>query len=118
MTADNQNNPFQPTVSGLASESSKEVSKDRAAYNLISDTITGVNARKGDNAFQAKMTIGSVLLFAAIGVAIVSLMTSWQLPWYAGALVGSFVGMVVGILASGIILMIYRTIRHIQGKHD
>ena len=118
MTAEDQDNPFRPTVQGVDQVPSKDVPSERAAYNIISDTIIGVNARKGDNAFQAKVTFGSVLLFASVGIAIVLLKPDWNLPWFAGALVGAFVGLVFGILASGIILMIYRTMRHIQGKHD
>jgi hypothetical protein len=118
MTAEDQDNPFRPTVQGVDAVPSKEVSNERAAYNIVSDTIVGVNARKGDNTFQAKATFGSVLLFATVGIAIVLLKPDWNLPWFAGALFGAFVGLVFGILASGIILMIYRTMRHIQGKHD
>lgn len=118
MTAEDQDNPFRPTVQGVDQVPSKDVPSERAAYNIISDTIIGVNARKGDNAFQAKVSFGSVLLFATVGIAIVLLKPDWNLPWFAGALVGAFVGLVFGILASGIILMIYRTMRHIQGKHD
>jgi hypothetical protein len=118
MTAEDQENPFQPTVSGIEEVASNKISNERAAYNIVSDTVVGVNARKGDNAFQAKMTFGSVLLFASVGVVLVLLSPTWNLPWYAGALVGSFVGLVLGILVSGIILMIYRTMRHLQGKHD
>lgn len=118
MTANDQQNPFQPTASGLEKASPKEVSNERAAYNIISDTVVGLNVRKGDNAFQAKVTFGSVLLFASLGIGLVLLKADWKLPWYAGALIGSFIGLVLGILASGIFLMIYRTIRHLQGKHD
>lgn len=118
MTVEDQDNPFRPTVQGVEKIQPKDVPSERAAYNIISDTIIGVNARKGDNAFQAKVTFGSVLLFATVGIASVLLKQDWNLPWFAGALVGAFVGLVFGILASGIILMIYRTMRHIQGKHD
>ena len=118
MSADDQDNPFQPTVSGLEKAPSKEVSSETAAYNIITDTVFGLNARKRDNAFQAKVTFGSVVLFAIIGITVVLLNSSWKLPWFAGALVGSFAGLVLGILTSGIMLMIYRTMRHLQGKHD
>ena len=90
MSADDQDNPFRPNVSGLEKTPSKEVSSERAAYNIITDTVFGLNARKRDNAFQAKVTFGSVVLFAIIGITVVLLNSSWKLPWFAGALVGSF----------------------------
>ena len=97
---------------------SKDVSPARAGYNVVSDTLTGVNVRKSDNLLQAKVVFVSMLLVAALGAALAALNVEWELPWYGGALIGAFVGLVIGIFASGIFLMIYRAIRHIQGKHD
>ena len=55
---------------------------------------------------------------AGLGAILAAVNTQWNLPWYGGALVGSFLGLVLGILTSGIFLMVYRAVRHIQGKHD
>lgn len=90
----------------------------KEAYNVVSDTVTGVNVRGSDNLLQAIFIFGSVVLFAVIGAIASWLTPSWGLPWYAGALVFGFGGMVVGVFTSGIFLMIYRMMRHTQGKHD
>lgn len=118
MTAEDQNNPFRPTISGIDPASSQEVSSGRATYNIVTDTIFGVNTRKSDNAFQAKVTFGSVLFFASVGITLALLNPNWEVPWFAGAFVGAFVGLVVGIFASGIILMVFRLMQHMRGKHD
>ena len=87
-------------------------------YNVVTDLVTGVNVRGNDNKFQAIFVIVSVLLIAGLGAILAAVNTQWNLPWYGGALVGSFLGLVLGILTSGIFLMVYRAVRHIQGKHD
>lgn len=113
-------NPYQSTVPepSARSETQAGVSAERQAYNLVTDTVTGVNARWSDNRFQLIV----VTLAAAIGAVVMALLAmlnpDWSLPWYGGALIGSFLGLVFGILASGVILMVYRTLRHLRGKHD
>lgn len=87
-------------------------------YNVVTDLVTGVNVRGSDNKFQAIFVAVSVLLIAGLGAILAAINTQWNLPWYGGALIGSFLGLVLGILTSGIFLMIYRAVRHIQGKHD
>ncbi len=87
-------------------------------YNIVSDTVTGLNVRKRDNKFQAVFIFGSVLLFATISAVITAFNGQWKLPWYGGALVGAFAGLVIGVLTSGTILMFYRGMRHFQGKHE
>ena len=99
-------------------DTSDSVAGTTAAYNVITDTVTGVNVRGSDNAYQAKFIAVSVLLLAAIGVILSFLFPGWQLDWLAGALMGAFLGLVFGVLGSGIVLMVYRTKRHIKGKHD
>lgn len=100
------------------SESPDNVSTSRATYNVVSDTVTGVNLRGSDNKFQATFVAASVCLLALAGIILALLNSDWQLPWYGGAIAGAFAGLIVGIFASGIFLMIYRASRHIKGKHD
>ena len=88
------------------------------AVKIISDTVVGVNVRKSDNWFQAKCILVCVILFSIIGVILCVLFPDSELPWFAGALAGAFAGLVIGTFGSGIFLMIYRFIRHAQGKHD
>lgn len=86
-----------------------------ATYNIVSDLVIGVNTRKADNRLQAKI-IGISVVIAACGGVLLAFVQSF--PWLAGAVVGAFVGLVGGLLGSGIYLMVYRGVRHIQGKHD
>lgn len=94
------------------------VSPTQAAYNVVSDTVTGVNVRWSDNKFQAVFVFVSIAVAAVLGGILAWLNTQWNLPWYGGAMIGSFLGMVFGIFASGIFLMFYRAARHFKGKHD
>ena len=96
----------------------KSVLSDRASYNVVTDTLTGVNVRWSDNKFQAVFVFVSVILASLVGAILAALNAHWDLPWYGGALIGSFAGLVIGIFASGIFLMVYRAARHISGKHD
>jgi hypothetical protein len=52
------------------------------------------------------------------GTVLVAIKPDWDIPWYGGAIAGAFAGLAVGLFASGIFLMIYRAVRHLQGKHD
>ena len=94
------------------------ISSGRAAYNVVSDTVTGVNVRASDNVLQAVFILAAVVVSAIVGAVLVALNGDWDLPWYGGAIVGAFVGLVIGFFASGIFLMIYRAVRHMQGRHD
>jgi len=89
----------------------------RDAYNIVSDTVVGLNVRKSDNVFQAKFIGITVLVLATIGGASAALNPEWNLPWFAGALAGAFAGLIVGVFASGIFLMIYRAVKHVKGDH-
>ena len=93
-------------------------SSDRAAYNVVTDTVIGVNVRWSDNKFQAIFVFVSTVLISLIGAILAAVNAEWNLPWYGGALIGSFAGLVIGIFASGLFLMFYRAARHIRGKHD
>ncbi|MEZ6093217.1 MAG: hypothetical protein R3C03_03115 [Pirellulaceae bacterium] len=96
----------------------KNLSSGRATYNVVTDTVTGVNVRWSDNKFQAIFIFLSVLICAAIGSVVALIFGSWRLPWYGGAAFGVFAGLIIGVIASGTVLMIYRAKRHIKGKHD
>jgi hypothetical protein len=95
-----------------------DTSASRDAYNIITDTVTGVNVRGTDNKFQAIFTFASALIGAGIGSLLAVLNPRWELAWFGGALAGGFLGMVFGVFTSGIWLMIYRFMRHFRGKHD
>ncbi len=99
-------------------DQAQSVSSGQAAYNVVTDTVTGVNVRWSDNKFQAVFVFVSVALGSLTGAILAALNARWDLPWYGGALIGSFAGLVIGIFASGIFLMVYRAARHIKGKHD
>lgn len=96
----------------------KEISEAHAAYNIVSDTLIGVNVRKSDNIFQLKCIGGSMLALAAVGAGFVTWNAQWQAPWFVGALIGAFAGLVFGTFGSGIFLMVYRALQHIKGKHE
>ncbi|HVX63289.1 MAG TPA: hypothetical protein VHC19_21890 [Pirellulales bacterium] len=113
-------NPFQAPADAANADQdpTQSVSAGRAAYNVVSDTMTGVNVRWSDNKFQAVFVFVSVVATSPAGALLAALNPRWNLPWPAGALLGSFAGLVMGIFASGIFLMFYRAARHIKGKHD
>ena len=114
-------NPYKPSeASNYTPEKShpENVSGTHAAYNIVSDTVTGLNLRKSDNKFQVLFIIRAVLLFAALGAIVTAFNGQWNLPWFGGAVIGAFGGLIVGVLASGTVLMLYRGKRHLDGKHD
>ena len=113
-------NPYRQSANAGDADQHKAhgLSEPRAAYNLVTDTVTGVNVRGSDNKFQAIFVFISTGIAAAMGAILAALNTQWELPWYAGALAGAFAGLVLGILSSGIFLMIYRALRHLKGHHD
>ena len=94
------------------------VTPGRAAYNIISDTVTGVNIRGSDNKFQAVFILWSIVIFTLLGTILVLLIPDWKAPWFDGAIAGAITGLLAGFFVSGIYLMIFRGARHIQGKHD
>jgi hypothetical protein len=113
------NNPFQsPVTPANKQDQTQSVSEARAAYNVVSDTVTGVNVRWSDNRFQLIFVFVSVALASSVGAILAALNPRWNLPWYGGAMIGSFAGLVIGIFASGIFLLFYRAARHLKGKHD
>lgn len=84
------------------------VSSGREAYNVVSDTLGGVNLRRRDNLFQA----------AFIGVCLLIAVPLGGLRGMGGALVGALGALVVGVIVSGAIIGVYRAVRHMRGRHD
>ena len=113
-------NPYKPETSidpHPENKPSEDLSAGHAAYNIVSDTVFGLNTRKGDNKFQAKCISVSVLVLATGGAVLAALNRDLDLPWYGGALIGAFAGLVTGVFGSGIYLMVYRAVRHMKGDH-
>lgn len=114
-------NPFQ---AGVAADGAPmrhpddEISTERATYNIVSDTVTGVNFRKRDNLFQGLFILVAALLLAGVGAVLAWFNPRWDLPWYGGALFGGFAGLVIGFFVSGLFLMVFRMVRHLQGRHQ
>ena len=78
-------NPYKPgTSDDSAKATAEEDLSGRAAYNIASDTITGLNARKSDNLFQAISILVAMPLFAALGALLARIFGGQELPWYGG----------------------------------
>ena len=88
---------------------------ERDAYNIVTDTVSGVNFRHWDNMFQAAVSTVCTALGIPTGWLIAYLQSGDQL---AGILLGLFFGLIAGLLGSGIFLMVFRAVRHIRGKHE
>jgi len=83
----------------------------RQKYNIVSDTVTGVNVRLKDNVIQAL----AILVFIALGAAIGAVLIEARV---AGAVIGGLIAIFAGWIASGVFLMIYRAVMHVRGHHD
>ncbi len=88
--------------------------KPHENYNMITDTVAGPNIRVRDNVFQAVF----IFVCAVLGAAVGWLGFGSTADPKVAALIGGIIGMVAGLFISGIALMIYRAVRHGQGKHD
>jgi hypothetical protein len=73
---------------------------------IIADTVAGSNLRLWDNLVQG----GAVLVGLGIGALVGGVMGEFETP---AILIGGAIGLVVGLFVSGILLMIYRLVRHI-----
>ena len=113
-------NPYESPESSSsdAVDESDQLSSGKATYNVVSDTVVGLNVRKSDNKFQAIFVVSSMVILAVFVAVLAWLNSRWNLPAYGGAIIGGFAGMVIGFFASGIYLMIYRAVRHAKGQHD
>ena len=115
--ADNPSVPPVVTAHGIPDNSAT----GREAYNIVSDTVVGLNVRKSDNLFQLKVILVCVFLGVPLG-GIAGAMLSDSSNRVLGAVAGGvglgIAGVVLGLFGSGIYLMIYRAIRHAKGKHD
>ena len=98
-----------------------ETSSGMQAYNIVSDTVVGMNVRKSDNMFQLKV-IGVCVVIGGLGGAIAGLTLANPdargIAALGGGLGGAVAAMVLGLFGSGIYLMIYRALRHAKGLHD
>ena len=115
--SDDSNTPVTPKPDEPQGNMPPDTSS-RDVFNIVSDTVVGLNVRKSDNVFQAKFIGITVLVLATIGGASAALNSEWNLPWYGGALIGAFAGLIIGLFASGIFLMIYRAVKHVKGEHE
>lgn len=82
------------------------------SYNVVSDTLIGVNVRGRDNLVQLLAIVAGLVLGAGVG-ALVS-----PRDRVTGVVAGAFAGLLAGLLLSGLALMIYRGLRHARGRHD
>jgi hypothetical protein len=95
----------------LPEEAPREDMTARQAYNVVSDTVSGVNVRMRDNLLQAAIIFFCLVLGVGIGFLSVR-------DRATGAVLGGFIGLLVGLFGSGIFLMIFRAIQHARGRHD
>ena len=92
-------------------ETPKQPMTGRQAYNLVTDTVGGLNMRLKDNLYQGLSILVCLLLGAGIGFLAMT-------DGLMGALLGGFIGLLAGLFGSGLFLMIYRAVKHTRGKHD
>lgn len=83
----------------------------REAYNLVSDTVTGVNFRLRDNLIQGAAILATIIVGAVVGALLAD-------DWRGGLFAGALIGMIAGLFISGIVIMIVRGVRHARGKHN
>lgn len=75
------------------------------AYNVVADTVTGVNIHLKDNIIQLVSCIVGFLLGGIIG-------------FFLGSMViGCVIGLIAGLFLSGLFIMVYRFVMHVKGKH-
>jgi hypothetical protein len=99
------------TASLTAKPKSTEGLTGQQTYNLVTDTVTGVNLRLADNLIQGLAVFAGCVCGAGIGALVAE-------ERVAGALIGGLIGVIVGLFTSGIGLMIYRGLKHLKGRHD
>jgi hypothetical protein len=88
---------------------------------VVSDTVIGPNLRISDNLFQLAVIVACFLVFAPIGAFVAAQSASPESrngAMVGGALAGTLAALILGVLGSGVILMVYRGLQHLRGKHD
>jgi uncharacterized membrane protein YedE/YeeE len=83
----------------------------RQSYNVVTDTVGGLNVRWKDNVFQAI----AALVFGIVAFIVVMFTSGND---FAISIMAGVGGGIVGVFASGMFLMIYRAVQHARGKHD
>jgi len=113
-----------PPVAGVApAQNTGQAANNTLLHkrNIVTDTVTGPNVRKSDNLFQICVILGFLAICAPIGAYLASSSASPDSKSSAmamGALAGGLVALIVGVISSGAILMVYRLVQHLRGKHD
>lgn len=107
---DERNEHHPPTAPGPLQSPAEGISA-RQAYNIVADTVGGPNLRLKDNLYQGLAILGFAILGGVIGLGLAD-------EPLAGLIVGAIIGMVAGLFASGLFLMLYRSVRHLRGRHD
>jgi hypothetical protein len=125
----------------IEQKESKAGQTAKETYNIVSDTVAGINARKSDNLLQVKITIITIIIGAIIGVIFDGdAEASEQLPSHlqhlvkepvlkvalgvvglenhTGLVAGAFAGLILGFLGSGFYLMVFRAVKHASGEHE
>lgn len=82
------------------------------SYNVVSDTLIGVNVRGRDNLVQLLAIVAGLVLGAGVGA------LASPRDRMTGVIAGAFAGLLAGLLLSGFALMIFRGLRHARGRHD
>ncbi len=82
------------------------------SYNVVSDTLIGVNVRGRDNLVQLLAIVAGLVLGAGVGA------LASPRDRTTGVIAGAFAGLLAGLLLSGFALMIFRGLRHARGRHD
>ena len=106
----------EPTAAPAPKEVS--ISGGKAAYNVVTDVVTGPNLRGKDNIFQAKCIGIAIAVCAGLGAIGNVFVIDPDMPWFALPITGAVIGLILGASGSGLYLMIYRGARHLTGKHD
>ncbi len=118
-TPDNEKPPV--IAEGDAGEAHPATMSGREAYNIVADTVGGVNVRLSDNVLQLIVILICVLILSPVGAivgAVYSPPEERVIGTIGGGLGMACIGVVLGLFGSGIYLMIYRAVRHVKGKHN
>ena len=90
-------------------------------YNVVTDTIIGINMRWSDNAVQGAI----VAVFAALGAASGAFFIPGSDPALSeavtareGAIIGLVIGVILGGFVSGGLIGIFRFVKHLKGQHE